>query len=197
MPFKRPFDRSADTRLASLSVIRSPRSSEDIRHEKLDGHETRVVVRTDRAARARRSAAAGLGGEGDLDPSFGNGGVEITDFSGADDYAMGVVLQTDGRIVVVGRSGSSTFHSVRRALTHRAASPTTTSVITGRVLADFSALGDQLNAVALQDDGRIVAVGSVVAGSRPVFLRGSLPGRREPRPELRESSAPWPRASAT
>ena len=115
---------------------------------------------------ARQPASAG---EGDLDPSFGNGGVEITDFSGADDYAMGVVLQTDGRIVVVGRSGSSTFHSV---VVRYASSgiPDDEFGDHGRVLADFSALGDQLNAVGLQDDGRIVAVGSVVAGSRPVFL---------------------------
>src|SRR5438094_10659867 len=49
---------------------------------------------------------------GDLDPTFGNGGVVQTDFSGGDDYGFGVKVQSDGKTVVVGESGVyPLFHS--------------------------------------------------------------------------------------
>ena len=34
-------------------------------------------------------------GEGDLDPTFGNGGAVITDFATTDDYAYSVAMQPD------------------------------------------------------------------------------------------------------
>jgi len=40
--------------------------------------------------------------DGSLDPSFGNGGVVVTDFRGGDDRAQTVLLRPDGRIVLAG-----------------------------------------------------------------------------------------------
>jgi uncharacterized delta-60 repeat protein len=46
--------------------------------------------------------------QGSLDPSFGAGGIVITDFlAGLDDRASGVVLQPDGRIVAAGFAGDN------------------------------------------------------------------------------------------
>jgi hypothetical protein len=39
--------------------------------------------------------------DGDLDPSFGNGGKVVTDL-GANEIAFGIAPQSDGKIVVVG-----------------------------------------------------------------------------------------------
>src|SRR5512143_1922499 len=44
------------------------------------------------------------GSGGDLDPTFGNGGVVTTDFGGPYTLASGLVVQPDGRIVAVGGS---------------------------------------------------------------------------------------------
>src|SRR5262245_56152180 len=42
--------------------------------------------------------------DGDLDPTFGVGGIVITDFSGGGDYAFTLALQSDGKIVAAGRT---------------------------------------------------------------------------------------------
>src|SRR5262245_17953991 len=44
--------------------------------------------------------------DGDLDPTFGVGGIVITDFSGGYDYAFALVLQPDGKIVTAGHTSS-------------------------------------------------------------------------------------------
>jgi uncharacterized delta-60 repeat protein len=50
--------------------------------------------------------------DGKLDPGFGRGGIVTTDIGDNDD-ALAVALQPDGRIVAVGRIGSSRIGSSR------------------------------------------------------------------------------------
>ena len=100
-------------------------------------------------------------GAGDLDPQFGNGGKVTTDF-GNDDYGFAVALQSDGKIVTAGQSGIyPLFHS---ALTryNRNGSLDQTFGSGGKVIAALDAGGDQLVAIALQPDGKIVAAGSLI-----------------------------------
>jgi uncharacterized delta-60 repeat protein len=54
---------------------------------------------------------------GSLDPTFGNGGLVITDFDARFDNARDVVLQPDGKIVAAGFSGDGTAFDVDFALT--------------------------------------------------------------------------------
>ena len=53
---------------------------------------------------------------GVLDPSFGVGGLVVTDFTPGEDLVRGLALQSDGKIVVAGHSnlgtGSSSFRSL-------------------------------------------------------------------------------------
>jgi len=99
---------------------------------------------------------------GDLDPTFGNGGVVQTDFSGGDDYGFGVKVQSDGKTVVVGESGVyPLFHS---ALTryNRNGTLDRTFGTGGKVVAALDSGGDGSTAVTFQTDGKIVTAGSVI-----------------------------------
>ena len=104
----------------------------------------------------RAQAAAG-----DLDSRFGNGGAVLTDFPGNDDYAFAVRVQPDGRIVVAGESGI--YPQLHSALVRYNKNGTLdpTFGTGGRVVATFDPNGDDLNAIVLQPDGKIVAAGSI------------------------------------
>jgi uncharacterized delta-60 repeat protein len=101
-------------------------------------------------------------GAGQLDPSFDGDGKVRTDFSvpGTDafDTAFGVATQADGKIVAVGQS-SDDFALARYNLDGNLDS---TFDGDGKVLTNFGS-GDVAYGVAIQPDGKIVAVGTTVA----------------------------------
>ena len=107
-------------------------------------------------------APAGAGAAaGDLDSRFGNGGIVLTDFSRTDDYAYALTVQPDARIIVAGQSGIyPDLHSalVRYTKNGRLDSTFGTG---GKVVATFDSNGDNLSAIVLQADGKIVAAGSI------------------------------------
>ena len=92
--------------------------------------------------------------DGSLDTTFDGDGVAVTPVSTWDDYAYGAVIQPDGKIVVAGY-GNNDFAIVRY---NSDGSLDTTFDGDGKVLTNISA--DTAYAVALQSDGKIVAVGS-------------------------------------
>jgi uncharacterized delta-60 repeat protein len=111
--------------------------------------------------------AAGSGGKfalarydtnGALDRTFGNDGRVVTNLSPGDDVALDVAIQPDGKIVAVGRTGNGNgaFALVRYAPKGRL-DPTFGG--DGVVTTDFTDQGDFAAGVAIQDDGKIVAVG--------------------------------------
>lgn len=97
---------------------------------------------------------------GGLDPSFGTGGKVTTDFGGLDDVATALLRQPDGKLVVVGLSGSG--WNYRFAAARYLANGTLDSTFGtgGTVLTNLysSSIGGA-RAVALQSDGRIVVAG--------------------------------------
>jgi|SRR5215213_3975134 len=99
---------------------------------------------------------------GGLDPSFGNGGKVTTDFNGRFDQINAVALQTDGKIVVAGAATSATSTQWLFALARYDSSgsldPTFGSG--GKVTTGFAPFSDEANAVALQNDGKIVVAGT-------------------------------------
>lgn len=99
--------------------------------------------------------------DGSLDTSFGNGGKVITAVSAIDDAAHAVTIQPDGKIVVAGsaslfRGTSTTDFLLVRYNTNGTLD--TTFGGDGIVTLNKSA-GDFFFAVAVQPDGKIVAVG--------------------------------------
>ncbi len=102
---------------------------------------------------------AAVAAPGDLDPSFGSSGKVTTDFGGSD-AASAVAIQTDGRIVAAGRSGSGDF-ALARYNVDGSLDPTFGS--SGMVMTDFGG-SDAASAVAIQPDGRIVTAGRSGSG---------------------------------
>ncbi|MBI2960352.1 MAG: hypothetical protein HYY28_08565, partial [Betaproteobacteria bacterium] len=100
-----------------------------------------------------------LGAPGDLDPGFGVGGKVITSFGTGNNYAYGVAIQSDGKIVVTGsaRDGTNNKFSVARYN----ADGTLDSGFGngGTVMTAFGTSYDEPYAMALQADGKIVVAG--------------------------------------
>ena len=102
--------------------------------------------------------------KGDLDTTFGTQGKVITDFGG-DDRAEAVALQSDGRIVVAGRSGGD-FALARYTTT---GALDTTFDGDGLVTTDFSGGQDAAFAVAVQPNAEIIVAGATAAGGSSDF----------------------------
>jgi uncharacterized delta-60 repeat protein len=102
--------------------------------------------------------------DGTLDPSFGNGGKVITDFNGWQDEAAAVVMQADGKIVAAGRATTDDNGDFALARYLPDGNLDATFGDQGKVTTDFGGgkgyfFGDAATGVALQRDGKIVAVG--------------------------------------
>ena len=100
---------------------------------------------------------------GTLDASFGTRGKVLTDIRGRYDDASALALQKDGRIVVGGSSGDrrSVFVLVRYTGNGK---PDTTFGHGGKVLTDLGGTYPEgTEAVAVQEDGKVVAVGGCPA----------------------------------
>ncbi len=97
---------------------------------------------------------------GSLDTSFSGDGQQTTDFGfGAADQATGVALQGDGKIVAAGyASGGATGRDFALARYNPNGSLDTSFSGDGKRRTDFGG-NDGANGVALQADGKIVAVG--------------------------------------
>jgi len=117
---------------------------------------------------------------GTLDTTFGTGdadgvdGITVTDFSGGEDFAFGVAIQSDGKIVVAGRAhGSDDDFGLARYLPGGAIDPSFDT--DGKITTDFGG-DDFISGVALQSDDRIVVVGETSTGGFDFALARYLPG---------------------
>lgn len=100
---------------------------------------------------------------GDLDPSFGTGGKVLTDL-GEGENVRDAVLQSDGKVVVLGISddGTATPGSVDFLLLRYLPDGSLDTTFSGGI-AEAPA-GVSLTAVAIQTDGKIVAAGRDAGG---------------------------------
>lgn len=99
-------------------------------------------------------ALARYDANGVLDTSFGSNGVVSTDF-GANDLAYALALQSDGKIVVVGNTGTDI--AVAR---YNSNGSLDTDFDTNGLLATDLTVTDQAFAVAIQTDGKLLVAGS-------------------------------------
>lgn len=103
---------------------------------------------------------------GDLDTSFNGTGMVTTaiggtQFGGGSDYANGVAVQTDGKIVVAGSTNDNGAHLIALVRHQTNGSLDPTFGTSGFVKSDisFGANQSEGNAVALQADGKIIVAG--------------------------------------
>jgi uncharacterized delta-60 repeat protein len=104
-----------------------------------------------------------VGPKGRLDTTFGGGdGIVLTAFGPAYEYAYGVVVQTNGKIVVAGRAvrGDADFCVIRYK---PAGGLDLTFGGEGKAFTDFFGGDDTARGVALQSNGKIVVAGEAVS----------------------------------
>jgi len=109
---------------------------------------------------AMMSASPSRAAPGDLDRTFGVGGRVITNLTPGNDGASDVAIQANGKIVVAGRASSRRGYG-RFAVTRYRANGGLDPAFGGDgvVITNFSKREDSAAGVAIQADGKIVAVG--------------------------------------
>lgn len=118
----------------------------------------------------RDFALARYNGNGTLDTSFGNGGKVTTDFGGGDDAAPSVAVQTDGQIVAAGFAYTASSDFALARYNGWDGSLDASFGNGGKVTTDFKSRDDRARGLALQSDGKIVAVGgATVLGGFPSY----------------------------
>lgn len=109
--------------------------------------------------------------DGSLDTSFGIEGKVITDFNNTSEQANGLLVQVDGKLVVVGRtdniSNFGTSLAIVRYNVDGVLDTTFGSSGTGAVVIELSGYGGESSSVALQSDGKIVSAGSGPSNTNP------------------------------
>jgi uncharacterized delta-60 repeat protein len=99
--------------------------------------------------------------DGTPDTTFDSDGKVTTDFNSKSDAAFAVAIQTDGRIVVVGVSGTNgSDNDFAIARYNSDGSLDSTFDGDGRAVTDFGSLNDEAFSVAIASTGRIVVAGS-------------------------------------
>jgi uncharacterized delta-60 repeat protein len=125
------------------------------------------TIKTILATAAALAACSGsaVAAPGDLDDTFGTGGLALHDLegNGGDDYARDVAIQPDGKVVVAGvarpTSGDDGAFLVARYLPDGSPDPSFGDA--GRTLTKVSngSVHDEAHALALDTEGRIVVAG--------------------------------------
>lgn len=98
---------------------------------------------------------------GTLDPSFGTGGIAVTDFHRGDDQAMAIAVQDDGAILVAGDAvvpGTQRDFAVARYTRHGELD--TCFGNGGKVTTDIFSGTETAHAVSVLEDGSIVLAGA-------------------------------------
>lgn len=111
---------------------------------------------------------------GNLDATFGAGGITTTDFAGRNDAGRSIALQSDGKLLVAGSKQGSDFRSDFAVARYNAdGSPDTTFGAGGKVTKDLAGLNDIATGIAVQADGKIVVggYGTITSGNDFALVR--------------------------
>lgn len=143
-----------------------------------------VVIQADKkilaagrvAGSGGRFGLARYNGNGSLDTTFGGDGKVGTNFTTRNDFASDVAIQADGKIVAVGRAGSYQYSNGMFALARYNPDGTLDSTFGGggKVVTDFPGSDEFALGLALQPDGKIVAVGSTQSDDPEPNLKFAL-----------------------
>jgi uncharacterized delta-60 repeat protein len=108
-------------------------------------------------------SSSAVAADGDLDPTFGTGGFTLTGLTAAGfELPAKPIVQPDGKVLICSTvaTGGPSGNDMFIARFNADGSPDTGFDFDGQVTVDFAGRGDGCNALALQADGKIVAVGT-------------------------------------
>jgi uncharacterized delta-60 repeat protein len=131
-------------------------------------------------------AVARYSSDGNLDATFGTGGITLTDFPyHKSDIAQALSIQPDGKIVLAGYSnnvntGTNNDFALARYNTDGALDNSFGT--NGKTTIDFAGPYDQAYAIAIQPDYKIVVAGEAVPGSNYTFTLARLKSQESPLP---------------
>jgi uncharacterized delta-60 repeat protein len=120
---------------------------------------------------------------GDLDSTFGTGGITITDFGNNTlDHAHDIALQADGKIIVTGWVLDQDINIALLRYNNDGTLDSTFGV-NGKVSTDIDSMTQQAYSVAIQPDGKILVAGytsTAVNGDNVVVIRYRTDGTIDP-----------------
>ena len=138
----------------------------------------KIVAAGRRVTNANSPSLVRYNTNGSLDGSFGFGGKVATDCSLPCDGAYGMALQSNGRIVAVGRDGIGTSYNFAVFRYRTGGSLDSTFSGDGQLMTDFTNYTDHAWEVVIQADGKIVVAGSSsngIGGYNSIALARYLP----------------------
>lgn len=98
--------------------------------------------------------------DGNWDTTFGKRGLIIRSIREGDDAATSMALQPDGKVIVAGSSNNGNYEDFALVRFNYDGSLDRSFGDNGMIISNISSGDDQIAAVALQPDGKIVAAGS-------------------------------------
>ncbi len=108
---------------------------------------------------------------GDLDVTFGVGGIVITSVRNDDDRANAIAIQTDGKIIAAGHSFDSLGYSDIALIRYNTnGSLDTTFGMGGVIITSISNNSDYANGIAIQANGEILTTGAYYDSSSNDFV---------------------------
>lgn len=118
-----------------------------------------VVAGSTKVGALNRFALVRYNSDGTLDNSFGTSGMTNTICGPGNNIARAIVLQTDGKIVVVGNQENQTYSQFAIARYNTSGTLDNTFGSGGKTLTHLDYGFDLAYAVAIQPDGKIIAAG--------------------------------------
>lgn len=111
-----------------------------------------------------------LTNNGSLDNTFDGDGMLTTDFNSTNDYAASLAIQGDGKIIVVGYL-YSLLESEKMVVVRydTGGTPDKSFGTDGKIIASFEQGNTSFDAIAVQEDGKIIAAGQTFNGTNNSF----------------------------
>jgi uncharacterized delta-60 repeat protein len=124
--------------------------------------------------------------DGTVDPEFGDGGRVISDLFGtSDDIAYDLALQTDGKLLVTGRTGEYPNFEFGLARYEPDGGFDPSFGLGGRVMTSLGGFSSQAYSSAIQRDGRIVVTGYAIGTSADMAVARYLAAPAAPGGHIR------------
>lgn len=123
-------------------------------------------------------AVSRFNANGSPDSSFSDDGTKTDSFGPGDDYAHSVAVQDDGKIVAAGLGFDGKYYHFAFARYNSDGNPDKTFSGDGKELLKFDSADEFINAIAMQNDGRILAAG--VSNNNTAVLRLNADGEPDP-----------------